>query len=61
MRFSVVKDIVKNTLNFQLIKIDGTLSLLNDKKIHYFSFTEVGSKRRLKTMRESIETVIVRG
>ena len=55
LRFSVVEDIVKNTLNFQLTKIDGTLPLLNNKKIHNFSFTKVGSKRKLKTMFESIE------
>ena len=61
MRFSVVKDIAKNTLNFQLTKIDGTLPLLNNKKIHNFSFTEVGSKIKLKIMREPIEAVIVRG
>ena len=60
LRFSMVEDIVKNTLNFQLTKIDVTLQLLNNKKIHNFSFIKVGSKRKLKTMCESIETIIVR-
>ena len=60
LRLSMVEDIVKNTLNFQLTKIDVTLQLLNNKKIHNFSFIKVGSKRKLKAMCESIETIIVR-
>ena len=56
LRFSVVKDIVKNILNFQLMKIDGTFPLLNNKKIHNLSFAKVGSKRKPKTMCEPIET-----
>ena len=32
LKFSVVKDTIKNTWTFQLIKIDGTLPILNDIK-----------------------------
>ena len=37
LRCSVVKGLVKNTSNFQITKIDGTLPLLNNKKMHIFS------------------------
>ena len=36
LKFSVVKNTIKNTLSFQLTKIDGTLPILKDKK--YISF-----------------------
>ena len=36
LKFSVVKNKIKNTLSFQLTKIDGTLPILKDKK--YISF-----------------------
>ena len=32
LKFSVVKNTIKNTLSFQLTKIDGTLPILKDKK-----------------------------
>ena len=44
LKFTVLKDTIKNTLNFQLTKIDGNLPKLNDKKLHHFSLTEVGKK-----------------
>ena len=48
LKFTVLKDTIKNTLDFQLTKIDGNLPKLNDKKIHHFSLTEVGKKKKLK-------------
>ena len=60
LKFSVVKNTIKSTLDFQLTKINRNLPVLNDKKIHNFSFTEIGNKRKLK-MSEPIETVIIRG
>ena len=48
LKFTVLKDTIKNTLDFQLTKIDGNLPKLNDKKIHHFSLTEVGKKEKLK-------------
>ena len=32
LKFSVVKNTIKNTSSFQLTKIDGTLPILKDKK-----------------------------
>ena len=61
LKLSVVKNKIKNTLDFQLTKINGTPSVLNDKKIHSFSFTEKGSTRKLKIMNERIKAVIIRG
>ena len=42
LKFTVLKDTIKNTLDFQLTKIDENLPKLNDKKKHHFSLTEVG-------------------
>ena len=59
-KFTVLKDMIKNTLDFQLTKIDGNLPKLNDRKVHHFSLTEVGKKRKAQ-MSEPIETVTIRG
>ena len=59
LKFSVFINMIKNTLDFQLTKINGNLPILNDKKIHNFSFTDIGNKKKLK-MNESTETVIAR-
>ena len=48
LKFTLSKDTIKNTLDFQLTKIDGKLPKLYDKKIHHFSLTEVGKKRKFK-------------
>ena len=40
LAFSVIKDAAKNSLKSNLTKIDGTVPLLNDGKIHNFSFKE---------------------
>ena len=58
LKFSVVKNTIKNTLEFQLTKINGTLPPLEDKKVHNFYLTE---RKRSKNMAEPIETVIIRG
>lgn len=58
LKYSAVKNTIKNTLDFQLTKINGNLPVLNDKKIHN-SFTERGNKRKFK-MNEPIKTVIIR-
>ena len=60
LKFSVLKDTIKNTLDFQLTKSYGNLPKLNDKKRHHFSLTEVGKKIKAQ-MSEPIETVIIRG
>ena len=58
LKFTVLKDTIKITLDSQLTKIDGNHSVLNDKKIYNFSFTEIRNGK-LK-MNEPIETVIIR-
>ena len=55
-----MKDTIKNSLDFNLTKINGSLPAIRGKKVHNFSFTEIGTKRK-KQMNEPIETVIVRG
>ena len=60
LKFFVWNGNVKNSLDFKLTKINGSFPQIWDKKIHNFSFTEIGTKRK-KQMNEPIETVIVRG
>ena len=55
-----MKDTIKNSLDFNLTKINGSLPAIRGKKVHNFSFTEIGTKRK-KQMNDPIETVIVRG
>ena len=55
----VSKDTVKNSLDFKLTKIKGSLPEIRDKNVHNFSSTEIGTKR--KKMNEPIETILVRG
>ena len=45
LKFSVTKNTIKNTLDFQLTKIDGNLLVLNNKNIHNLSFRETGNKK----------------
>ena len=47
------------SLKFQLADIDGENPKIKDKKIHNFSITRLGKKRKLD-MSQPIETVIVR-
>ena len=60
LKFFVSNDTVKNSLDFKLTKINGSLPQIRDKKVHNFSFTEIGTKRK-KQMNEPIGKVIVRG
>ena len=60
LKVTLLKDTIKNTLDFQLTKIDGKLPKLNDKKTRHFSLTEVGKKRKAQ-MSEPIETAVIRG
>ena len=60
LKFLVSRDTIKNTLDFQLTKIDGNLPKLNGKKSYNFSLTEIGTKRKAQ-MNELVETVIIRG
>ena len=60
LKFFVSNDTVKNSLDFKLTKINGSIPVIRDEKVHNFSFTEIGTKRK-KHMYEPIETVIVKG
>ena len=60
LKFLLSRDTIKNTLDFQLTKIDGNLPKLNDKKSYNFSLTEIETKRKAQ-MNEPVETVIIRG
>ena len=58
LEFFVNRDKNKESLNFQLTKISGELQALKDKKIHNFSLTRIGQKRKL-SMQEPAETIII--
>ena len=57
LKFFISNDTVKNSLNFKLIKINGSLPQIRDKKVHNFSFTEIGTKRK-NQMNEPKETIV---
>ena len=40
LKIFVSKDIIKNSADFQLTKIDENLPKLNDKKVYSYSLTE---------------------
>ena len=46
LKFFVSNSTVKNSLDFKLTKINGSLPQIRDKKVHNFSFTEIGTKRK---------------
>ena len=58
MKSFLDKDKNKNSLSFQLTNISGKIPKLKDKKVHNFSLTRIGQKRK-RQMAETIETVIV--
>ena len=58
LKFFLDKDKNKNSLSFQLNDISGKIPKLQDKKVHNFSLTRTGQKRKRK-MTEPIETVII--
>ena len=47
---NVKKNSVKNSLNFQLTKVNDTNVTSKDKKIHRFSITKTGKKRKTQYM-----------
>lgn len=56
LKFSVIKDVGKNSREYKVTKNDGTVPWLNDGKIHNFSFTEVD--RKSAAMSNPIKMVI---
>ena len=59
LEFNVKKTAVKSYLNIQLAKVNGTKITLIDKKIHRFSITKTGKKRKRQYM-DPLETLIIR-
>ena len=59
LKFIVEKESLKSNLKLQLAPIDGSEVKPSDNKIHHFSITKLG-KRRKKGMSELIETIIIR-
>ena len=59
LKFLVEKKSLKSNLKLQLVQIDGSEVKTSDNKIHHFSITKLG-KRRKKGMSELIETIIIR-
>ena len=59
LKFLVEKKSLKSNLKLQLAQIDGSEVKTSDNKIHHFSITKLG-KRRKKGMSEPIETIIIR-
>ena len=53
------KKSLKDNLKLQIAHVNGSEVKTNDKKIHDFSMTKLG-KRRKNMFPESIETVIIR-
>ena len=53
------KKTLKTDLTFQLKHIDGSEVKTSDKKVHHFSITKLG-KRKKGIMSEPIESVIIR-
>ena len=59
LKFFIEKKTLKTDLTFQLKHIDGSEVKTSDKKVHHFSITKLG-KRKKRSMTEPIETVIIR-
>ena len=59
LEFDVKTNTAKIYLNFQLAKVNGTNTTFIDKKIHRFSITKTGKKRKRKYM-DPLETLIIR-
>ena len=59
LKFLVEKKSLKSNLRLQLAQIDRLEVKTSDNKIHHFSITKLG-KRRKKGMSEPIETIIIR-
>ena len=59
LKFFIEKNSLKSNLKFQLAQIDGSEVKTSGNKIHHFSITKLGEKRK-RNMQEPKETIIVR-
>ena len=59
LKFYIERRALKKGLKFQLVHINGDNPVIKDKKIHNFSITRLGKKRKLN-MSQPIETIIIR-
>ena len=59
LKFLVEKNSQISNLKFQLAQINGSNVKTTDNKIHHFSITKLGKKRK-RQMSEPIETIIIR-
>ena len=59
LKFLVKKNSQITNLKFQLARINGSNIKTNDNKIHHFSITKLG-KRRKRQMSDPIETITIR-
>ena len=59
LKFLVKKISQITNLKFQLARINGSNIKTNDNKIHHFSITKLG-KRKKRQMSDPIETIIIR-
>ena len=59
LKFFIEKNSLKSNLKFQLAQINGSEVKTSDNKIHHFSITKLGKKRK-RNMQEPKETIIVR-
>ena len=59
LKFVVEKKSLKNSLKLQLAHVDGSEVKTSDKKIHHFSITKLGQRKR-NIMSEPVETIIIR-
>ena len=57
--FNIEKDAIKNSLDFQLTRVNGTNVTLTDRKVQDFSITKIGKKRNRQLM-DPLETVMIR-
>ena len=60
LKFLVEKNSQISNLKFQLAQINGSNVKTTDNKIHHFSITKLGKKKRKRQMSEPIETIISR-
>ena len=59
LKFFIEKRSLKNNISLQLLNVNGSAVKTSNKKIHNFSITKLGKKRK-NSMREPIETIIIR-
>ena len=59
LKFYIERRALKKGLKFQLAHINGDNPKIKDTKIHNFSVTRLGKKRKL-SMSQPVETIIIR-